>query len=105
MNEPIRCALLRQPGGTTEQCRPAFPFIDPEPKKVDQVTRGFRFCVRGFTADGIAAFTPVVGTRTQIEGYSVAMAAVTILSIPSLLLFCFLQRYFIQGLSQGSVKQ
>jgi multiple sugar transport system permease protein len=54
---------------------------------------------------GIAAFTPVVGTHTQIEGYSVAMAAVTILSIPSLLLFCFLQRYFIQGLSQGSVKQ
>ncbi len=54
---------------------------------------------------GIAAFTPVVGTRTQIEGYSVAMAAVTILSIPSLLLFVFLQRYFIQGLSQGSVKQ
>ena len=54
---------------------------------------------------GVAAFTPVVGTRTQIEGFSVAMAAVTILSIPSLLLFCFLQRYFIQGLSQGSVKQ
>ena len=54
---------------------------------------------------GIAAFTPVVGTRTQIEGFSVAMAGVTILSIPSLLLFFFLQRYFIQGLSQGSVKQ
>ncbi len=54
---------------------------------------------------GVAAFTPVVGTRTQIEGFSVAMAAVTILSVPSLLLFCFLQRYFIQGLSQGSVKQ
>lgn len=54
---------------------------------------------------GIAAFTPVVGTRTQIEGYSVAMAAVTILSVPSLLLFIFLQRYFIQGLSQGSIKQ
>jgi multiple sugar transport system permease protein len=54
---------------------------------------------------GIAAFTPLVGTRTQMEGYSVAMAAVTILSIPSLLLFCFLQRYFIQGISQGSIKQ
>jgi multiple sugar transport system permease protein len=54
---------------------------------------------------GIAAFTPVVGTRTQIEGYSIAMAAVTILSIPSLLLFFFLQRYFIQGISQGGVKQ
>jgi len=54
---------------------------------------------------GVAAFTPVVGARTQIEGYSVAMAAVTVLSVPSLLMFCFLQRYFIQGISQGSVKQ
>lgn len=54
---------------------------------------------------GVAAFTPVVGTRTQIEGYSIAMAAVTILSVPSLLLFCFLQRYFIQGISQGGIKQ
>jgi len=54
---------------------------------------------------GIAAFTPVVGTRTQLEGFSVAMAAVTILSVPSLLLFFLLQRYFIQGISQGSIKQ
>ncbi|RFB79349.1 carbohydrate ABC transporter permease [Methylovirgula sp. 4M-Z18] len=54
---------------------------------------------------GIAAFTPVVGTHTQLEGFSVAMAAVTILSVPSLLLFFFLQRYFIQGISQGSLKQ
>jgi multiple sugar transport system permease protein len=54
---------------------------------------------------GIAAFTPVVGTHTQLEGFAVAMAAVTILSVPSLLLFFFLQRYFIQGISQGSIKQ
>ncbi|MDQ0474497.1 carbohydrate ABC transporter permease [Labrys wisconsinensis] len=54
---------------------------------------------------GIAAFTPVVGTHTQLEGFSVAMAAVTILSVPSLLLFFLLQRYFIQGISQGSIKQ
>ena len=54
---------------------------------------------------GIAAFAPVVGTRTQLEGFSVAMAAVTILSIPSLALFFLLQRYFIQGISQGSIKQ
>jgi multiple sugar transport system permease protein len=54
---------------------------------------------------GIAAFTPVTGTRTQLEGYSVAMAAVTILSVPSLMLFFLLQRYFIQGISQGGVKQ
>lgn len=53
---------------------------------------------------GIAAFTPVVGTRTQLEGFSVAMAAVTILSVPSLALFFLLQRYFIQGISQGSIK-
>ena len=54
---------------------------------------------------GIAAFAPVVGTHTQLEGYSVAMAGVTVLSIPSLTLFFFLQRYFIQGISQGGLKQ
>ncbi len=53
---------------------------------------------------GIAAFTPVSGTRTQLEGFSVAMAAITVLSVPSLLLFAFLQRYFITGISQGSIK-
>jgi multiple sugar transport system permease protein len=53
---------------------------------------------------GIAQFAPVVGSHTQLEGFSVSMAAVTVLSIPSLVLFFFLQRYFIQGLSQGSVK-
>jgi multiple sugar transport system permease protein len=54
---------------------------------------------------GIAAFAPVVGSHTQLEGFSVSMAAVTVLSIPSLLLFFFLQRYFIQGIAQGGVKQ
>ena len=54
---------------------------------------------------GIATFAPVVGSHTQLEGFSVSMAAVTVLSIPSLLLFFFLQRYFIQGISQGGVKQ
>lgn len=54
---------------------------------------------------GIAAFTPVVGTHTQLEGYGVAMAGVTVLSLPSLILFFILQRYFIQGISQGSLKQ
>lgn len=54
---------------------------------------------------GIAAFAPVVGTHTQLEGYSVAMAGVTVLSIPSLLLFFLLQKYFIQGISQGSLSQ
>lgn len=53
---------------------------------------------------GVAQFAPVVGTHTQLEGFSVSMAAVTVLSIPSILLFFVLQRYFIQGLSQGGVK-
>lgn len=54
---------------------------------------------------GIARFAPVIGTHTQLEGYSVAMAGITVLSIPSLALFFFLQRYFIQGISHGGIKQ
>ena len=53
---------------------------------------------------GIAAFAPVVGTQTQLEGYSVSMAGVTLLSLPSLLLFFFLQKYFIQGIASSGVK-
>ncbi len=53
---------------------------------------------------GIAAFAPVVGTHTQLEGYAVAMAAVTLLCVPSVLLFLIMQRYFIAGLSAGSIK-
>jgi ABC-type glycerol-3-phosphate transport system permease component len=32
------------------------------------------------------------------------MAAVTVLALPSIAVFLLLQQYFIQGLSQGSVK-
>jgi multiple sugar transport system permease protein len=53
---------------------------------------------------GIAAFAPGVGTHTQLEGYAVAMAAVTLLCIPSVALFLLLQRYFIAGLSAGGLK-
>jgi multiple sugar transport system permease protein len=53
---------------------------------------------------GIADFAPVVGTHTQLEGYAVDMAAVTLLCIPSVLLFLVLQRHFIQGITVGSVK-
>jgi multiple sugar transport system permease protein len=53
---------------------------------------------------GIAVFAPGVGSKTQLEGFGIAMAAVTILSIPSLALFLFLQKYFIQGISSGSLK-
>jgi multiple sugar transport system permease protein len=53
---------------------------------------------------GIAAFAPVVGSHTQLEGYAVAMAAVTLLCIPSIALFLVLQRQFIQGITAGSFK-
>jgi ABC-type glycerol-3-phosphate transport system permease component len=53
---------------------------------------------------GISAFTPIIGNRTQLEGYATAMAGVTILSLPSLVLFFVLQRYFVQGISSGALK-
>lgn len=53
---------------------------------------------------GIAQFSPVTGSYTQ-EGFALKMAAVSCLALPSLILFFFLQKYFISGLSQGSIKQ
>ncbi len=53
---------------------------------------------------GIAAFAPVVGTQTQLDGFATSMAAVTLLCIPSVVLFLLLQRHFIQGITLGGVK-
>lgn len=53
---------------------------------------------------GIALFTPVVGAHTQLDGMGPAMAAVTILSVPGLLVFLFLQRYFVEGISHSGIK-
>ncbi len=53
---------------------------------------------------GIAAFAPEIGSHTQLEGFALGMAGVTILSLPSLLLFFALQRYFIQGIASGAVR-
>jgi multiple sugar transport system permease protein len=53
---------------------------------------------------GIAVFTPVNGAATQLEGFAQSMAGVTLLSIPSVLVFVLLQRYFIAGLAGGAVK-
>ncbi|MEZ5934546.1 MAG: carbohydrate ABC transporter permease [Alphaproteobacteria bacterium] len=55
-------------------------------------------------AVGIAVFAPVVGSNTQLDTFGIGMAGVTLLSIPSLALFLFLQRYFIQGITSGSLK-
>lgn len=53
---------------------------------------------------GIAAFTPVTGSNTQLESFGTGMAAVTLLSIPSVGLFLLLQKYFVSGITMGSVK-
>lgn len=53
---------------------------------------------------GIAAFTPLYGTATQLEGYAMAMAGITILSLPSVLVFLILQHYFIRGISSGAIR-
>ena len=53
---------------------------------------------------GISAFAPVVGSHTQLEGFAVAMAAATMLSLPSLLLFSVAQRYFVQGIATSGLK-
>ena len=54
---------------------------------------------------GIASFAPGVGSHTQLGTFGVAMAAVTILSIPSLVVFFVLQRYFIEGVAKSGIKE
>jgi len=46
---------------------------------------------------GMAAYAPNVGSYTQIEGFAPAMAAMTILSVPSVIVFLILQRHFMEG--------
>lgn len=53
---------------------------------------------------GVASFAPTIGSHTQLEGYGMGMAAVTLLSLPSLLLFFLLQKHFIAGIRTGGVK-
>src|SRR5262249_47553781 len=53
---------------------------------------------------GMAAFAPGVGQQTQLQGYAPAMAAVTILALPSLLVFLLLQRHFIEGVTSAGLK-
>lgn len=53
---------------------------------------------------GVAEYTPVIGSYTQIQGFGPAMAAATLLSLPSLLLFFALQRYFMEGIARAGIK-
>ncbi|MCI0397450.1 MAG: carbohydrate ABC transporter permease [Chloroflexi bacterium] len=53
---------------------------------------------------GMAQFAPVIGAHTQIQGFGPGMAGVTLLSLPSLLIFILLQNYFIQGVTRAGIK-
>jgi len=53
---------------------------------------------------GMATFSPSVGGQTQIQSFGPAMAAMTILTLPSLLVFLVLQRHFIEGVTSAGIK-
>ncbi len=53
---------------------------------------------------GLAQYAPVIGTNTQIEGFGPAMAGVTLLTIPSVLIFVLLQNFFIEGVTRTGIK-
>jgi multiple sugar transport system permease protein len=53
---------------------------------------------------GMATFSPGIGGQTQIESFGPAMAAMTILTLPSLIVFIVLQRHFVEGVTSAGVK-
>jgi multiple sugar transport system permease protein len=54
---------------------------------------------------GVASFGTVGGSeQTQIQGIGIAMAAVMLLALPSILVFLALQRYFIEGVTHIGIK-
>lgn len=53
---------------------------------------------------GLAQYAPVIGTNTQIDSFGPAMAGVTLLSLPSVLIFLILQNYFIEGVTRSGIK-
>lgn len=53
---------------------------------------------------GMAVYAPAAGGRTQIEGFAPAMAAMTLLGLPSLIVFLVLQRYFMEGVITTGIK-
>jgi multiple sugar transport system permease protein len=54
---------------------------------------------------GLAYFNPAVGQATAERfNFGTAMAATTVLAVPTLVVFLFLQRYFIEGVSTVGIK-
>lgn len=53
---------------------------------------------------GMAAFAPLSIVDARIESFASGMAAMTILGLPSLIVFLILQRYFMEGVISSGIK-
>jgi ABC-type glycerol-3-phosphate transport system permease component len=53
---------------------------------------------------GVAQYSSVSGNYTQVSSFGPAMAASTLLAIPSLLIFMFLQRNFVRGIARTGLQ-
>jgi len=53
---------------------------------------------------GISEFSSISGSHAQLTSYGPGMAAATLLSIPSLMIFLVLQRYFVEGITNSGIK-
>jgi ABC-type glycerol-3-phosphate transport system permease component len=53
---------------------------------------------------GVAQYSSVSGNYTQVSSFGPAMAASTLLAIPSLLIFLSLQRYFVRGIARTGLQ-
>jgi len=53
---------------------------------------------------GVSQFSPSSGDYAQASSFGPAMAAATLLSIPSLLVFLVLQKFFVEGISRVGLK-
>jgi multiple sugar transport system permease protein len=53
---------------------------------------------------GVAQYSSVSGNYTQVSSFGPAMAASTLLALPSLLIFLLLQRYFVRGIARTGLQ-
>lgn len=53
---------------------------------------------------GMAMYAPLANIDTQMESFAPGMAAMTILGLPSLVVFLILQRYFMEGVISSGIK-
>jgi multiple sugar transport system permease protein len=53
---------------------------------------------------GVATYSSVSGGYTQVTSFGPAMAAATLLAVPSLVIFLVLQRYFVRGISRTGLQ-